>query len=236
MAHSRLARVNLYRKPVSTPTGTRDGSAYPEHASEALVRDAGTLGVPLDPAAARRLLGLLEELARWNRSFNLTAIREPQAMITHHLLDSLAVHPELRGERVADVGTGAGFPGLPLALVNPARHFTLVDSNGKKIRFVAHAAHRLGLSNVEAVQARVETLHPERPFDTILARAYAALPQLLHDVGGLSGAQTRVLAMKGRRPDAELRELPGSWRLESERELVVPGLNEPRCLLVLAPA
>lgn len=216
---------------MSVPTDSRDSSGFPQDAAGALVRDAALLGVPLGPPDARRLLDLLAELLRWNRSFNLTAIREPREMITHHLLDSLAVHAELSGERVADVGTGAGFPGLPLALVNPARRFTLIDSNGKKIRFVAHAAHRLGLDNVEPLQTRVESLRPQQPFDSIVARGFAAVPEFLRGIEGLSGRETRVIAMKGRRPEAELRALPPPWRLERERELVIPGLNEQRCVL-----
>jgi len=201
---------------------------------ETLLEGAQALAVPLSAADAARLLELAAELARWNKSYNLTAITEPQAVLTHHLLDSLAVHADLAGTRIADVGTGAGFPGLPLALVNPARQFTLIDSSGKKVRFVAHAAHRIGLGNVTALHARVETLHPEVPFDTVLARAFAPLPELLPAVAGLCGPATTVLAMKGRRPDAELAALPAPWRVRSERTLNVPGLAEARCVIALA--
>ena len=117
----------------------------------ALARGAAELGVALDAAQRERLLKLAAELLRWNKAYNLTAITEREAMLTHHLLDSLSVQPALHGERIADVGTGAGFPGLPLAIVNPARRFTLLDSNNKKVRFVAHAARTLGLANVAAV-------------------------------------------------------------------------------------
>jgi len=112
--------------------------------------------VSLDATAASRLRQLLDELERWNRSFNLTAITQRAQMVTHHLLDSLSIAPLLRGERIIDIGTGAGFPGLPLAIIQPERQFTLLDSNGKKVRFVAHAARTLGLSNVAAVHARAE--------------------------------------------------------------------------------
>jgi 16S rRNA (guanine527-N7)-methyltransferase len=201
-----------------------------------LVRDAAALGVSLAAADAERLCALLDELVRWNRTFNLTAIRSPAEMLTHHLLDSLAIHSDLVGERIADVGTGAGFPGLPLALIQPARRFTLIDSNGKKIRFVAHAARLLGLANVEALQARAEELSPEPRFDTVMARALAPLPELLNTVAGLAGPDTRVLAMKGKRPDKELAALPRAWRVMSVRPLLVPGLAEARCLVTLAPA
>jgi len=198
-----------------------------------LIRDAGTLGVELSVADAGRLLALTQELARWNRTYNLTSITAPEQMLTHHLLDSLAVHTDLHGTRIADVGTGAGFPGLPLALCNPERAFTLIDSNGKKIRFVSHAAHLLGLTNVTPVQARAEAFRPGEPFDTLLARAFAPLPQLLPSVEGLCGPKTRVLAMKGRWPEEELAALPPPWRVVASRPLVVPGLEASRCLIVL---
>lgn len=200
-----------------------------------LVHGAAELGVALSEHDALRLLQLLEELARWNRRFNLTAIRHGPEMVTHHLLDSLAVHRHLHGATVADVGTGAGFPGLPLALVNPERRFTLIDSNGKKIRFVSHAVRTLGLVNVEALQARVESLRPDQPFDTVVARAFAPLPEMLERIAPLCGAQTRVLAMKGKWPAAEIEGLPAGWRMESH-PLTVPGLGEERCLIVLSPS
>lgn len=203
---------------------------------ERLMRDAATLGVAVSAADAARLWELTQQLARWNRSYNLTSITAPEQMLTHHLLDSLSVHPQLQGTRIADVGTGAGFPGLPLAVCNPARQFTLIDANGKKIRFVSHAARHLGLDNVTALQARVESLTPATPFDTVVARAFAPLPQLLADVAGLCGPATRVLAMKGQRPDAELAALPRAWRLEECRTLLVPGLQAERCLLALSRA
>jgi len=200
---------------------------------ETLVQDAAILGVALSEDDARRLLTLLDELARWNRTYNLTAISTPAEMLTHHLLDSLAIQSDLQGTRIADVGTGAGFPGLPLAVCNPARHFTLIDSTAKKIRFVSHAAQALGLTNVTAVHARAESLRPEAPFDTVVARALAPLPRLLAQVAPLCGAKSRVLAMKGRWPREELAALPAPWRLAGSRELKIPGLPEARCVIVL---
>lgn len=201
---------------------------------ERLVQDAAALGVTLTSADAARLLTLTEELARWNRSYNLTAISSPAAMVTHHLLDSLAVNPDLEGTRIADAGTGAGFPGLPLAVCNPQRHFTLIDSTAKKVRFVAHAASRLQLTNVSAVHGRVESLKFAVPFDTVLARAFAPIPELLEKVTALCGPQTRVLAMKGKWPKEELAALAAPWRVVSSRELTVPGLDAARCVIVLA--
>jgi 16S rRNA (guanine527-N7)-methyltransferase len=198
-----------------------------------LTRDAAALGVTLSEADARGLLLLLDELAHWNRSFNLTAITGREAMVTHHLLDSLSIHGDLEGGQICDVGTGAGFPGLPLAVCNPQRHFTLIDSSAKKIRFVAHAAERMGLTNVTAVHARSEKFTPTVPFDSVVVRALAPLPRLLELVAPLCSPGTRVLAMKGRRPDEELAAVPAPWQVVGVRELVVPGLDAARCLVVL---
>jgi 16S rRNA (guanine527-N7)-methyltransferase len=200
---------------------------------ERLVRDAATLGVELTAEDARRLTALLGELAHWNRTYNLTAITAPAEMVTHHLLDSLAIHADLAGARIADVGTGPGFPGLPLALVNPTREFTLIDSSGKKIRFVAHAVRTLGLTNVTALQARAETYRPAVAFDSVIARAFAPLPLLLERAGHLCAPGGRVLAMKGRWPGEELESLPPPWAVERSRTLTIPSLGEERCLLVL---
>ena len=198
----------------------------------ALIERARLLNGSLGDAEAERLARLLDELERWNGAYSLTSIRGREAMITHHLLDSLSIHEHLRGTRIADVGTGAGFPGLPLAVANPERRFTLIDSAGKKVRFVAHAARELGLGNVEAVQSRVEDLQPAVPFDTVTARAFAALPDLLESVRALCGPATRVLAMKGRHPEAELEAVPSPWRVLETRPLEVPGLGETRHLII----
>jgi 16S rRNA (guanine527-N7)-methyltransferase len=203
--------------------------------TERLLTDAASLDVALTQQDAARLFALLDELAHWNRTYNLTAVTARAQMVTHHLLDSLAIHPDLRGERIADVGTGAGFPGLPLALVNPARHFTLIDSGGKKVRFVAHAVRTLGLGNVEVLQARAESFTPAHPFDTVTARAFAPLPELLERAGRLCAPDGQVLAMKGKWPEEELAALPSPWRLAGARQLAVPGLEEARCVLELRP-
>jgi 16S rRNA (guanine527-N7)-methyltransferase len=198
------------------------------------VRDTASLGLVLTEQDATRLFQLLDELERWNRTYNLTAIRTREDMLTHHLLDSLSVQPQLQGTTVADVGTGAGFPGLPLALVNPQRRFTLIDSNGKKVRFVQHAARQLGLGNVQAVHGRVESLNVDIPFDTVVSRAFAPLPEMIANVAPLCGSHTRVLAMKGKWPQQEIDALPAGWVLGSSRELTVPGLEESRCVVVLS--
>jgi len=200
-----------------------------------LIDQARSLGVTLDAAQAQRLLRLLDELEHWNRSYNLTSITARSAMISGHLLDSLAAQPDLRGRRIADVGTGAGFPGLPLAVAEPQREFTLIDSVAKKIRFVTHALRALELGNVSALQARVETLSPAAPFDTVIARAYATLTDLLESVQGLCGSETRVVALKGLYPHDELAELPRGWRLEHVRRVQIPDLGAERHILSFLP-
>lgn len=204
--------------------------------TEQLARDAAALGVPVSAAQAGRLLELLDELARWNRSYNLTAITGRAQMITHHLLDSLAIHPDLAGVRIADVGTGAGFPGLPLALVNAERDFTLIDSNGKKIRFIEHAVRTLALGNVTALHMRAEECRPAVPFDTVIARAFGSLEAIVAKAGALVARTGRILAMKGRWPEEELGKLPQPWRLADSRQLSIPGLDAARCVLILMRA
>ena len=204
--------------------------------AQALIADAAQLGVALTQAQALQLLRLLDELTQWNRAYNLTAIRERDAMVPAHLLDSLAALPELSGRQILDVGTGAGFPGLPLAIASPERHFTLVDAVGKKIRFVSHVCRQLELANVQAVHARVQALTPAVAFDTILARAYAGLPALIADVQHLAGAEARVVALKGMYPQEELAALPAGWRLEHAASPQIPGLHATRHLLRLVRA
>jgi len=198
-----------------------------------LSQGAEALGLALTQEAADRLLRLLDELGRWSRTYNLTSVLDRGEMLTHHLLDSLSIHAELRGVTIADVGTGAGFPGLALAIVRPECRFTLIDSGNKKIRFVTHAVRALGLENVTALHARVESLHPQAPFDCVVARAFAPLPELLEQIAPLCDEHTRVLAMKGRRPDAEAAGVQPPWRILETKRLEVPGLGEERHLVVL---
>lgn len=198
-----------------------------------LFRRAQDIGVTLTPETAARLLRLLDELAQWNRAYNLTAITDEEAMIAGHLLDSLAAAKDLVGTRIADLGTGAGFPGLPLAIVHPDRHFTLIDSTAKKVRFVAHAARALSLGNVTAMHARAEDLSPDKPFDTILARAVTTLAGLGALARPSAGPGTLLLAYKGQRPDDEIAGLPPDWELVSVRHVRIPGLDAARCIVTL---
>ena len=167
---------------------------------------------------------LLDELDRWNRKVNLTAIRDRSEMVTAHIVDSLVARPFLEGETILDVGTGPGFPGLPLAIVEPEREFTLLDSNNKKIMFVQHVAGLLGLANVRAVKGRGEDYAPGHRFDTVIARALAALPRLVEIAGHHVREDGVFVALKGRYPTEELEELTAPWSYEVE-ELDVPGLE-----------
>ena len=168
---------------------------------------------------------LLDELERWNRKVNLTAVRDREQMRVLHIADSLAARPLLEGRRILDVGTGPGFPGLPLAIVEPEREFTLLDSNNKKIRFVEHAATLLGLDNVIAVKARAEDYAPGHRFDTVIARALASLPKLVEIAGHHVREDGVFVALKGRYPAEELEELTAPWSHEV-LELDVPGLEK----------
>jgi 16S rRNA (guanine527-N7)-methyltransferase len=172
----------------------------------------------------QKLDTLLDELARWNERINLTAIRDRDAMVAAHINDSLAVQPFLRGGQVLDIGTGAGFPGLPLAIAEPERHFTLLDSNNKKIQFVQHVATLLCLDNVTAVKTRAEDYAPGHRFATVIARAVASLAKLAEIAGHHVREDGVFVALKGRYPAEELRELPDTWSY-SVKELDVPGLE-----------
>ncbi|HET7358878.1 MAG TPA: 16S rRNA (guanine(527)-N(7))-methyltransferase RsmG [Rhodanobacteraceae bacterium] len=189
------------------------------------------LGLELPAGAQARLLDYLELLQRWNRAYNLTAVRDPAQMVSRHLLDSLAIAPFVAGATLADLGSGAGLPGIPLAIATPARAVTLVDTNGKKARFLREAVRSLALDNVTVVQARVEDL--DGRFDCITARAFASLADMLAWGGHLLAGGGRWLAMKGRWPDDELAALPPGFRLEASHVLAVPGLDAERHLLVL---
>ena len=204
----------------------------PPEARAALLDGARELGVALDDAQATKLLALLDLVTEWNAKFNLTAIREPLDMVRKHLLDSLTIQPYLEGPFVADVGTGAGFPGLPLAIVNPRLRFTLLDSIQKKIRFVQHAATVLDLGHVQAVATRAEQWHPEQRATTVVSRALAALPTFVEQAGHLCARNGRLLAMKGRHPADEIAALPRGWRHRVEA-LRVPGLADERTLVIL---
>jgi 16S rRNA (guanine527-N7)-methyltransferase len=192
------------------------------------------LGLALAPAQVDALLLLVAELADWNTRVNLTAITDPAEVVDKHLLDSLAVLPLLKGLRIADVGTGAGFPGLPLALADLDRRFTLVESTGKKAAFARHAAAVMKLPNVEVVQSRAETWRPSQLFDSVISRALGPLSDFVRVAGHLAARGGRLLAMKGRPPEAELAALPAGWKALAVHPIRVPGLSAERCVVELA--
>jgi 16S rRNA (guanine527-N7)-methyltransferase len=201
-----------------------------------LVSGSKQLGLDLTRANAETLLKLVDELEQANSQFNLTAIRDRPGMLRKHVLDSLSLQPYLRGERLADVGTGAGFPGLALAVVNSQKRFTLIEATGKKARFVEQTAQRLGSGNVAVINSRAETYRPFELFDTVMARALASLADFVAYAGHLCAPGGRLLAMKGKRPDDEISALPRSFRVLAVHRLNVPGLSDERHLVELVPA
>lgn len=200
-------------------------------ADQMLIAGAAQLGIELSEPQAARLIRLLDELDDWNQRMNLTAIRERGAQITKHLLDSLSVQPFLHGERILDVGTGAGFPGLPLAIVNPSLQFTLLDSTAKKLKFIEHVAALLELPNVQTVHTRAESFRPAQRFDIVVSRAVGPVEQFVKWAGHLCVGGGRLLAMKGRDPAAEVAKLPSGWKLAAVHRLNVPALDEERHLV-----
>jgi 16S rRNA (guanine527-N7)-methyltransferase len=199
--------------------------------------EAGLRALGLDVALATPLLDYVALLVRWNATYNLTAIRDPREMIAKHLLDSLAMHPYVDGiGRLADLGTGAGLPGIPLAIAKPGLQVSLVESNGKKVRFMREAIRKLGLTNAEAVESRIEAFDAPGRFDAITARALATLPLILESGGHLLRPGGVLLAMKGVVPSEEIAALPPGWRVRELHPMRVPGLDAERHLIVVAAA
>jgi 16S rRNA (guanine527-N7)-methyltransferase len=180
--------------------------------------------------AQEKILTYLQLLEKWNQVYNLTAVRDPIQMMTRHILDSLTVVPYLQGQNIIDVGTGAGLPGIPLALALPECRFVLLDSNGKKMRFLIQAKAELGLANVEVVQARVEDYHPKQCFDEVISRAFTQLDDMIEKTRHLCCPKGRILAMKGMHPEAELNDLDATV-VVTVFPLTVPGLQEQRHLV-----
>lgn len=211
--------------------------AFPAALHDELQRGLSTLG--FDAAAlAPPLLAYLALLERWNRTYNLTAIRDPREMVTRHLLDSLAMQPFLGaaaedGGTLADLGTGPGLPGIPLAIATPRLQVTLVESNGKKARFLREAVRSLGLANARVAESRAEAVDEPGAYAAITARALDTLAGIIKVGGHLLAPGGRLLAMKGQRPDEEIAALPAGWQLQAVHALAVPGLVGERHLVVL---
>jgi len=201
-----------------------------------LMEGCERLDLRLPEGAYIRLAAYLVLLERWNRAYNLTAVREPEAMVIRHLLDSLSILPWLTGPRVLDVGSGAGLPGIPLAIAQPEYEFCLLDSNGKRTRFLIQATAELHLSNVSVVRSRAEDYRPATLFNSVVSRAFATLAELAVDAGRLCAPTGRLLAMKGVFPDDELARLPSAYQVVGVYPLRVPHLDAERHLVHLAPA
>ncbi len=203
--------------------------------SEKLAQGVAELGLRLPAATLRKLLDYLALIAKWNRVHNLTSVRESSKMVSKHLLDCLAVVPHLEAHTVLDVGSGAGLPGIPLALMWSQASVTLLDSNHKKAAFLRQAVIELGLNNVDVVCERVETWQPAQEFDLVISRALSDLPEFVNLAGRLCGADGVVAAMKGVYPYEELAQLPHEFRLRSVVPLKVPGVVAERHLVLLNP-
>jgi len=193
------------------------------------------LGIDATPLQQEQLLAYLGLMQKWNKAYNLTAIRDPQQMLVRHLLDSIAVVPYLNSDEVIDVGSGGGLPGIPLAILFPEQAITTLDSNSKKTRFQNQVRIELGLDNLEVIHGRVETVE-DRHFGQVISRAFASIVDMVTLSHALLAEKGVFLAMKGRYPDAELAELPPQYVLQQSYELHVPGLDEERHLLVLGRA
>ncbi|MEE9099356.1 MULTISPECIES: 16S rRNA (guanine(527)-N(7))-methyltransferase RsmG [Pseudomonas] len=205
------------------------------HADE-LARGIETLGLNIDAATQQRLLDYLALLAKWNKAYNLTAVRDVDEMVSRHLLDSLSIVARFEaagGERWLDVGSGGGMPGIPLAILFPGKSLTLLDSNGKKTRFLTQVKLELKLDNLQVIHSRVEAFQPELPFNGIVSRAFSSLEDFTNWTRHLGDAHTNWLAMKGVHPSEELAALPEDFRVEAEHALAVPGCQGQRHLLIL---
>ncbi len=190
------------------------------------------LGLALPDEAQKKLLAYVELLAKWNRTYNLTAIREPERMVSHHLIDSLAVLPHVRGGTLVDVGAGGGLPGIPLAIANSSLQVTLTDSNHKKGAFLQQAAIELGLDNVHVHVGRIEDLHPAVPFDGAISRAFAELADFIAACRHLVRPGGFFAAMKGLYPHEEIAKVPQDVRCDSVFRLNVPHVEGERHLVL----
>jgi len=182
-----------------------------------------------------QLVGYVEMLNKWNKAYNLTSVRDPQEMLVKHIMDSIIVSTHLQGERFIDVGTGPGLPGIPLAIMNPTKQFCLLDSLGKRIRFIKQVLHELKIDNVNPIQSRVEEYQPEEKFDGVLSRAFASITDMVEWCHHLPKADTgNFLALKGQLPQDEIDQLPEWCSVTDIKALNVPQLEGERHLVILS--
>lgn len=195
-----------------------------------LLADAG---ISLTDHQKTLLVAYVDMLHKWNKAYNLTSVRDPNEMLVRHILDSIVVAPYLQGQRFIDVGTGPGLPGIPLAIVLPDAHFTLLDSLGKRVRFLRQVQHELKLENITPVQSRVEAYPSEPPFDGVISRAFASLNDMVSWCHHLPGEKGRFYALKGQLPGDEIASLPDNFSVESVEKLRVPQLEGERHLVII---
>ncbi len=181
-----------------------------------------------------QLVGYVDLLHKWNKAYNLTSVREPSDMLVKHIMDSIVTSSHIKGERLIDVGTGPGLPGIPLAIINPNKSFTLLDSLGKRIRFIKQVIHELKIDNVTTIQSRVEQYTPEQGYDVVLSRAFASLKDMVEWCHHLPNQQGVFLALKGQVTDDEVAALPSWCQINSICELQVPELEGQRHLVTLS--
>ncbi|EOM1365753.1 TPA: 16S rRNA (guanine(527)-N(7))-methyltransferase RsmG [Klebsiella pneumoniae] len=192
-------------------------------------------GISLTDHQKNQLVAYVGLLDKWNKAYNLTSVRDPNEMLVRHILDSIIVAPYLQGSRFIDVGTGPGLPGIPLAIVCPESHFTLLDSLGKRVRFLRQVQHELKLDNVTPVQSRVEAFPAEPPFDGVISRAFASLNDMVIWCHHLPAANGHFYALKGLAQKEEMESLPEGYDIVEVIELHVPRLEGERHLVVIKP-
>ncbi|MFB2663128.1 16S rRNA (guanine(527)-N(7))-methyltransferase RsmG [Shewanella mangrovisoli] len=189
------------------------------------------INLPATAEQKKQLLDFVGMLNKWNKAYNLTSVRDPEAMLVRHIMDSLVVSPHLQGERFIDVGTGPGLPGIPLAIMNPDKTFVLLDSLGKRIRFQKQVAFELGIHNISSIESRVEAYQPEQKFDGVLSRAFASIHDMLTWCHHLPAEHGQFYALKGQLSDEEMQQIPAGFVVTEIIELQVPRLDEQRHLL-----
>ena len=192
-------------------------------------------GISLTDHQKNQLVAYVDMLNKWNKAYNLTSVRDPNEMLVRHILDSIVVAPHLQGTRFIDVGTGPGLPGVPLSIVRPESHFTLLDSLGKRVRFLRQVQHELALTNITPVQSRVEAFPAEPPFDGVISRAFASLKDMVEWCHHLPGEKGCFYALKGQLPEEEIASLPSAFRVDEVVKLQVPQLEGERHLVVIKP-
>jgi 16S rRNA (guanine527-N7)-methyltransferase len=205
---------------------------YPDGWEGQLTNGLDQMGLVISPEQKLKLLDYLALLMKWNKAYNLTAIRDPDQMVSRQLLDSLSILPLVYGNRILDVGTGAGLPGIPLAICMPHAAFTLLDSNGKKTRFVQQCKMELGLDNLEVMQTRVELFESEQGFETITTRAFAALPKIVELTHRLMAESGTLLAMKGSVPADETAVLQAAGAIVDVVKLNPPVPGERHAIMI----